>query len=71
MARYTQGMRNGRHVADNRDFFLYGDSELMPLRSAVEAMNQVLRSADVVVGHAASATKGETTRVETKRRLET
>jgi hypothetical protein len=45
-------LRNGKFVADNRDHFLYGDSEVLPLIQAVAEVSTELGAADFIVGHA-------------------
>lgn len=46
-------LRNGKHVADNKDYFLFGDSEVLSLADAVEDLASELRFACLIVGHAA------------------
>ena len=43
--------RNGRHVADNRDNFVFGHSEVLPLERAVQAVSNDLNHADYIIGH--------------------
>jgi hypothetical protein len=45
-------MRNGHFVADNRDNFLYGDSEALSLADASTQVSAELGAADYIVGHA-------------------
>jgi hypothetical protein len=45
-------LRNGCYVADNRDSFLFGDSEVLPLAEAVAEVSRELGAADYIVGHA-------------------
>jgi hypothetical protein len=47
-------LRNGRFVEDNRDRFLYGDSEVLPLEQGVARVAAELAAADYIVGHAIS-----------------
>ena len=44
-------MRNGRFCDDNRDHFLFGTSETMPLGAVADAVSEELRSADFFIGH--------------------
>lgn len=44
--------RNGRYVEDNRDSFLYGNSETLSQADAVIEVNKELKDADYIVGHA-------------------
>lgn len=45
-------MRNGRFVEDNKDGFLFGDSELISLDNATRELSAELRMADYIVGQA-------------------
>lgn len=45
-------MRNGRFVEDNKDSFLFGDSELMCLDDASRELSVELRNIDFIVGQA-------------------
>ena len=47
-------LRNGKYVEDNRDRFLYGDSEVLPLAQAADEIAAELNAADYIVGHAIS-----------------
>jgi hypothetical protein len=44
--------RNGRYVEDNRDSFLFGNSETLSQSDAVIEVNKELKDADYIVGHA-------------------
>jgi hypothetical protein len=46
------GRRNGKWVEDNRDRFLFGDSEVLPLANAVAEVSKELDGADYIIGHA-------------------
>jgi len=43
-------MRNGKFIADNRDHFLFGDSEVLHLADAVREVQAELSAADFIVG---------------------
>ena len=44
--------RNGRYVADERDHFVFGDSEVADLATAAAEVSAELSSADYLAGHA-------------------
>jgi DNA polymerase III epsilon subunit-like protein len=44
-------MRNGRYSEDNRDHFLFGTSETLPLAKVAAEVSAELRSADFFIGH--------------------
>ena len=43
--------RNGRFVADNRDSFLFGTSEILPRSAAASLLASILERSDYLVGH--------------------
>jgi len=47
-------LRNGRHVEDNKDNFMFGDSEVLCIDDAVSELAFELNAADFIVGHAIS-----------------
>ena len=48
----NEDLCNGDYVADNQDFFLFGSSERVTESHAAEIVNDTLRMADTIVGHA-------------------
>ncbi|KAI9005652.1 hypothetical protein DFJ74DRAFT_691621 [Hyaloraphidium curvatum] len=47
------GRRNGMRVEDNRDGFLFGTTQVLPLKKCLAKLRTALRGADYVVAHAA------------------
>lgn len=45
--------RNGQRVEDNRDGFLFGTTQILPLKKCLAKLRTALRGADYVVAHAA------------------
>lgn len=48
----NQKYRNGKYVADNRDHYNFGESEILPLADIVTIMNDQIAKCDFMVGHA-------------------
>lgn len=48
-------LRNGIHVEDNKDNFLFGNSEIFDLAAAADEVASELNGSDLIVGHAVRA----------------
>lgn len=48
----TYNLRNGRNVPDHKDDFLFGESELLPLKDIESKVYNLVQNTDYLVGHA-------------------
>jgi len=48
-------LRNGLRVADHRDHYNFGQSQILPLKKCMQRLKQTLKQCDVLVGHAAAS----------------
>lgn len=48
----TYDLRNGRNVPDHKDNFLFGESELLPLKDIESKVYNLVQGTDYLVGHA-------------------
>ncbi len=48
----TYDLRNGRNVPDHKDEFLFGESELLPLKDIETKVYNLVQNTDYLVGHA-------------------